>query len=129
MNMKKIIVILLSVAFIFLSTSCATLFCGNTDEVVITTSPADALVSVNGIPRGYTPLTLELEKGESYSIRIEKEGYQDGYATISDKVGAGWVVLDVFTGLVPLIIDAVTGSWSGLEPDNISLALMPLSAE
>ena len=127
--MKKIIVILLSVAFIFLSTSCATLFSGNTDEVVITTSPSDALVSVNGIPRGYTPLTLELEKGESYSIRIEKEGYQDGYATISDKVGAGWVVLDVFTGLAPLIIDAVTGSWSGLEPDNISLALMPLSAE
>ena len=127
--MKKIIVILLSVAFIFLSTSCATLFSGNTDEVVITTSPADALVSVNGIPRGYTPLTLELEKGESYSIRIEKEGYQDGYATISDKVGAGWVVLDVFTGLAPLIIDAVTGSWSGLEPDSISLALMPLSAE
>ena len=25
------------------------------------------------------------------------------------------------------VIDAVTGSWSGLEPDNISLALMPLS--
>ena len=114
-------------AFTFLSTSCATLFSGNTDEVVITTSPADALVSVNGIPRGYTPLTLELEKGESYSIRIEKEGYQDGYATIRDKVGAGWVVLDVFTGIVPLIIDAVTGSWSGLEPDNIALSLIPLS--
>ena len=125
--MKKSTIIIISLAIIFLSTSCATLFSGNTDEVVITTSPSDALVSVNGIPRGYTPLTLELEKGESYSIRIEKEGYQDGYATISEKVGAGWVVLDVFTGLVPLIIDAVTGSWSGLEPDNISLALMPLS--
>lgn len=127
--MKKFIVILMSVTLIFMSTSCATLFCGNTDEVVITTSPSDALVSVNGIPRGYTPLTLELEKGDSYSIRIEKEGYQDGYATISDKVGAGWVVLDVFAGLVPLIIDAVTGSWSGLEPDNISLALMPQPAQ
>ena len=125
--MKKIITIFLFVALSFMFTSCATIFSGNTDEVVITTSPSDALVSVNGIPRGYTPLTLELEKGASYTIKVEKEGYQDGYATISDKVGAGWVVLDVFSGLVPLIIDAVTGSWSGLEPDNISLALMPLS--
>lgn len=50
MDMEKFIVILMSVTLIFMSISCATLFCGNTDEVVITASPSDAFVSVNGIP-------------------------------------------------------------------------------
>lgn len=124
--MNKILLILLS---LFSLASCTTVFSGNTDDVTITTEPDNALVTIYGTPRGYTPLTVELEKGSSYNVTIEKEGYQSGYATISNKVGAGWVVLDILAGLIPIVIDAVTGAWGSLQPDHINLALIPVSAE
>ena len=117
--------LLIVIALLF--SSCATVFSGNTDDVTITTDPGNALVTIDGIPRGYTPLTLELEKGDTYNVTITKDGFLPGYATIANKIGAGWVILDIVAGLVPLVIDAVTGAWGGLHPDTVFLVLVPAS--
>lgn len=37
--------------------------------------------------------------------------------------GAGWIVLDVLAGLVPIIVDAATGAWYGLDQDNVNAVL------
>ena len=116
------------ICFVFcvvLLTSCATVFFGNSDDVTITSDPTGALVAIDGVPRGRTPLTVDLEKGNSYSVSVSKDGYEAGYATLTNRVGAGWVILDIFAGLVPIVIDAVTGAWGGLSPDTVHLVLTP----
>ena len=118
------------ICFVFcvvLLTSCATVFSGNSDDVTITSDPVGALVAIDGVPRGRTPLTVDLEKGNSYSVSVSKDGYEAGYATLTNRVGAGWVILDIFVGLVPIVIDAVTGAWGGLSPDTVHLVLTPIS--
>lgn len=118
------------ICFVFcvvLLTSCATVFSGNSDDVTITSDPVGALVSIDGAPRGRTPLTVDLEKGNSYSVSVSKDGYEAGYATLTNRVGAGWVILDILSGLVPIVIDAVTGAWGGLSPDTVHLVLTPIS--
>ena len=116
------------ICFVFcvvLLTSCATVFSGNSDDVTITSDPTGALVAIDGVPRGRTPLTVDLEKGNSYSVSVSKDGYEAGYATLTNRVGAGWVILDIFAGLVPVVVDAVTGAWGGLSPDTVHLVLTP----
>lgn len=112
---------------VVLLTSCATVFSGNSDDVTITSDPTGALVAIDGVPKGRTPLTVDLEKGNSYSVSVSKDGYEAGYATLTNRVGAGWVILDIFAGLVPVVVDAVTGAWGGLSPDTVHLVLTPIS--
>ncbi|MBI4726521.1 PEGA domain-containing protein, partial [candidate division TA06 bacterium] len=56
-------------------------------SIVITSTPSGANVMVDGTPRGNTPCSVTgLEPG-SYSVKVEKTGYQDG--EISVNIGAG----------------------------------------
>ena len=110
------------ICFVFcvvLLTSCATIFSGNSDDVTITSDPVGALVAIDGVPRG--------RKGNSYSVSVSKDGYEAGYATLTNRVGAGWVILDIFADPVPIVVDAVTGAWGGLSPDTVHLVLTPIS--
>jgi hypothetical protein len=42
---------------------------------------------------------------------------------LSNSLGAGYVIFDILGGLVPVIIDAATGSWYVLDQDNIYMSL------
>ena len=51
----------------------------------ITSTPAGAEVFVNGLPKGFTPLTVrELEPGD-YEVVLRKDGYQDAQVITSVK--------------------------------------------
>ena len=58
---------------------------------------------------------------------FRKEGYKDATCTLAKGTGAGWVVFDVITGLVPIVIDAATNSWSQTKGATCSGALEPLT--
>jgi hypothetical protein len=49
--------------------------------------------------------------------------------TINHSVGAGWIILDVLGGFVPLIIDAATGSWNQLDNTTVRCSLEQPEAE
>jgi len=56
-------------------------------SIVITSTPGGASVTVDGTNRGNTPCSVTgLEPG-SYSVKVEKTGYEDGEISVS--VGAG----------------------------------------
>ena len=79
---------------------------------------------VNGFRMGETPLELALKPDKSYSIEFRKEGYQSVTRVVNTKVGAGWVILDVLGGLIPVVIDAATGNWNHLDQDAVNAALI-----
>jgi hypothetical protein len=121
--MKKPIAIVCLVSILFMS-GCATLFKGNTERVDMQASPVQADVYINGILMGKTPLQLKLQSKKEYAIEFRAEGYQPRVYNISNKVGAGWVILDVILGLVPVIVDAATGAWYKLDQNNIDAVLI-----
>jgi len=42
---------------------------------------------------------------------------------LNNSVGAGWFVLDILGGLIPIIIDAATGNWYGLDQEHVNAVL------
>lgn len=102
---------------------CAIIFSGTNAGVKMNSSPDGAEVWVNGAKAGTTPCKIELKKSQEYSIEFRKDGYTPRTYRITNSVGAGWVVLDVLGGLIPVVVDAATGAWYGLSDDNINLVL------
>lgn len=121
--MKKSIAGLCMLSLLF-STGCATIFKGANAKVDMRSSPVQAEVYVNGVRMGRTPLQLNLAVKKSYAIEFRAEGYQPRVYHINNRVGAGWVILDVLLGLVPVIVDAATGSWYQLDQRNIDAVLV-----
>lgn len=105
---------------LLLVTSCATLFKGSTDKVNFGSNPIGAEVYVDGKLMGKTPLNLELVSKKTYVIEFKIEG-QTKTVNLLNKVGAGWIVLDVLGGLIPVIVDAVTGDWYQIKEKNVNI--------
>jgi hypothetical protein len=121
--MKKLISCVVLFSLLFVLSSCATLFKGTSEEVRFGSEPQKAEVWINGTKMGETPLTLKLESKKTYDIEFKKEGFKPVIRRIINHVGAGWIVLDVLAGLVPVIVDAATGAWYSLDQKNVDAVL------
>jgi hypothetical protein len=115
-------------ALTLLLAGCGALFNGGPSNVALNSDPSGAQVMIDGTSRGTTPTTLALAKNKSYTITFHKEGFQDATAQIDRKVSAGYVVLDVLGSVLPVVIDAATGSWYTLSTNNVSVNLRNASA-
>ena len=121
--MKKTICIILVISLFLLISSCATLFKGLSNNVDFKSDPQGAKVYVNGNYRGDTPITLKLRSKYACNIEFRKEGYKTKTFVINNHVGAGWIILDVIGGLIPVIIDAATGAWYVLDQKSVNFVL------
>jgi hypothetical protein len=107
----------------FFLTSCALIFKGTKQEVNFGSDPQRADVYVNGAKLGETPFAIELVTKNTYTIEFRKEGYESKTVLINNKIGAGWVILDILLGLVPVVVDAATGAWYSLDQKNVNAIL------
>jgi hypothetical protein len=108
---------------LFVFNGCATIFHGSTDKINFYSDPSGAKVYVNGQLMGTAPLEMKLESKHTYNIEFRKEGYQNKTVVVTNSVGAGWIILDVLFGLVPIIVDAATGNWYSLDQEHVNAAL------
>ena len=70
------VLLMLTLASVLLTTSCATLTRSRAQRIPVTSSPVGATVIVNGAYQGVTPLELRLaRKQKGQVIRIESPGY------------------------------------------------------
>jgi hypothetical protein len=120
---------MVTLAGIAAAAGCGAMFNGGPATVHFTSTPDGADVWVNGSPRGKTPIILELAKNQNHTVLFKKEGYGDFAATINRKVSAGYVILDVLGGILPVVIDAATGSWYSLNANTLHGALATQASE
>jgi len=121
--MRKVVSLLLFSFIAFYLSNCAAIFKGNTSKVDLNSEPHGTKVYVNGNYAGETPIRLKLESKRTYAIEFRMEGYKTKTFNITNHIGAGWIVLDVIGGLIPVIIDAATGAWYELDQKNIKAIL------
>ena len=105
-------------------TSCATLFGKKSHALAVSSHPDGAEVYVNGFKMGTTPVELNLKADKSYTIEFRKKGFESVTRIVNTKVGAGWIILDVLGGVIPVVIDAATGNWNSLDQDAVNAALV-----
>ncbi|MCK4306166.1 MAG: PEGA domain-containing protein [Candidatus Eisenbacteria sp.] len=116
------VALILALSIVFIA-GCGVILKGTKEGVHFTSDPDGALVLVNGVERGTTPLKLSMASKETYTITFRKEGHKDKTMVIENHVQAGWIVLDVLFGLVPVVVDAATGGWYTLDEHNVNAVM------
>lgn len=95
---------------VFGLTGCAAILGTKQKDFDLRSDPQGAEVYLNGNRVGTTPVKVKLSNQATHTFVFKKEGYKDATCTLTRGTGAGWVVFDVLTGLVPIVIDAATNS-------------------
>lgn len=102
-----------------LVTHCGTIIHGTTQEIGISSTPAQADVFIDGQLVGQTPLVETLERKKRYSISIDVEGYLPYEVVLERKVSAWAFGNIIFGGLIGLVVDAASGGLYRLSPETI----------
>ena len=136
---KKIILYLVLSTFIILTFGgCATIISGYEDRVDLVNAPDNIKVySIDGVEipvsirteKGYSTVSHSFEVKEIKSINLRtneehilrlKSDDKEKLIEVYPKLGAGWFILDIITGVAPAFIDAYTGNWNIFSPINVS---------
>jgi hypothetical protein len=115
--MKKIVLVAAAMSL----SACGALFNGGPANVLVSSNPAGAEVWIDGTNRGITPATLQLAKDKSHTLTLRRSGYTDQTVVINRKLSATYLILDILGGLVPVIVDAATGSWYVLDTNTVNV--------
>lgn len=117
--------------FIVLATSvaggCAAIFGSKQKDFTLNSAPMGADVYLKGNRLGTTPVTIKLGNHAAHTFVFRRVGYRDATCTLDRGIGPGWIFLDILLGLVPVVIDALTNSWSQTKGDGCITILDPLS--
>ncbi|HEX2777866.1 MAG TPA: PEGA domain-containing protein [Gemmatimonadaceae bacterium] len=124
--MRKVLGILAGSAIV---ASCGAIFNSGAARVNFTSTPDNAEVWIDGVRRGTTPVFLELEKKKDHTITFKKAGYQDMTNPLPRSIRGVYVVFDVLGGLLPVIVDAATGSWYVLSTDHVHGSLQQTTGQ
>jgi uncharacterized protein YceK len=122
--MKKFILVLLALSFTFYS-GCATIFSGSNSDITFNSEPQGAKLLINGANHGTTPVTVKLKKGVDYAIEFMKEGFENKSMRVSYGLGAHWLILDILSGLIGVIVDASTGNWNEFDMSEYKAVMVP----
>lgn len=113
--------------FALFNISCGAMFNGTTQEILTQTSPTEVQVVVDGANVPYTtPTTLILERKDNYVLTFSKQGYAEKKVEIKRTLNGGILVLDILTGGIGVLVDAVTGAWYNLTPTTVAVSLVTL---
>ncbi|MBE0645538.1 MAG: PEGA domain-containing protein [Bacteroidetes bacterium] len=104
---------------------CAAIFKGTSENMTLSSMPDGAQIYMNGQYIGVTPMRIRLKSKGEYTFEYRKEGHQKQVVYLSNSVGAGWIILDVLFGLLPVIVDAATNAWYELDQNVVYASLLP----
>jgi hypothetical protein len=106
---------------------CAAVLGSHQKDFALHSTPPGADVYLDGNRLGTTPVRVKLDNHRTHTFVYKRAGFKDGSCTLAKGTGAGWVIFDILTGLVPIIIDAATNSWSQTQGSSCTGALELLS--
>jgi hypothetical protein len=108
---------------------CGAIFNGTRQTITANSSPDQTTIKIEPGGTSYTtPASLSLERKNNYNLTFSKDGYQPATFEIRKSMNGGILILDILSGLVGVIVDAATGGWYNLSPENATVTLTRTSA-
>ena len=123
--------LMLCLVIIVCGSGCGRVFLGDTQNVEINVTPADARIKIpDRIDRDTNPFTIELPRDESHLVEISKPGYETKWVVLQKVKLPSVIISDIlFTLGIGLLIDIYWGTWEGLKPGSLDVTLEPASAD
>lgn len=117
---------LVVIAVLMVTFGCGTILNDKNPPLTVTSTPVGADVHIDGSYAGRTPLTTDVSIKREHTVTATKEGYRDSTQRVGNYAGALWIILDILlTGLIGLVVDAITGDWQELDRESVHLELEP----
>ena len=108
---------------IILLSGCGTIIHGSKQDVIIISTPKKAEVNIDGLNVGTTPFLTKLSRKNIHFVKLDIQGYETYYITLSRKLDA-WIFGNIIIGgIIGIAVDAATGSMYKLSPGEISADL------
>jgi hypothetical protein len=127
MTKSSICASLLAVVF---ASSCATLFQGTHEEIMVESDPPGAQVSVNDGRNGTTPYSMKVGRDDDVNIHVSKPGYSSTDISDESHMEWGYFISDFFfTGLIGLAVDGLDGAMFYHNQTMVSAHLEPIYAQ
>ncbi len=124
----KIVVLGLAAAAL-LSTGCATVTRGTSQDWSVTTEPAGATATLSNGEQCKTPCTLKLRRKFPFSVELCKPGFETVNTQVTSSIkgaGAAGMAGNVLVGgLIGVGVDAGTGANKDLLPNPLAVNLVP----
>lgn len=119
---KTILIATLSISLLL--PSCASIVSGSKQKINFNSTPAGAIVWVDNVNLGVTPVTAKLERSKKdQKVKIELQGYKPYELTLTRKTN-GWIWGNIlFGGIIGIIVDSSSGAMYRLTPDQIEAQL------
>jgi|SRR3990170_5899802 len=127
--MKKTLIVYYLI-FIVSSSGCATLVTGRSQKISISSSPDNAIISIDNIIVGKSPTRVDVNKDTGKYILVEKEGYYPKKMLLTTKLNNwfwGNIVGLIFFDLSSLT-DALTKGMLEYSPNQYYITLDPINA-
>lgn len=108
--MKKVLTtaILLSVA---MTSGCASIIKGNSDRITVNSLEKDAVIWVDGAPRGRDAVTVDVKKGNPIALKATKPGCQDVSVQTTETFDATSLLgILIDFGIFSIPIDMISGA-------------------
>lgn len=102
-----------SLAFIF--SGCTAWKEGVQQDVVLKSVPDGAIVAINGVEVGKTPLLAKMRTKNIYTVTFKKDGYRNFETIISPETNLPFVRTGLFTD---------TGRYNTLKPNPVDASLV-----
>jgi hypothetical protein len=105
---------------------CGTVLHGSRQDIFVQSSVPGATVQSSPTSVSVAaPGSLSLERKNNYVLTFTAPGYAPATVNVTNSIGVGTVIADVLlTGLVGVVVDGLTGSWYGLNPETASATLV-----
>lgn len=124
---QKIKYILVFVVFVVLNSSCATIFGGKNNILIVEQGvPANVDVYLDNQKIGTAPFKLKINKymvQHGSKLEFRKEGYQTDTVTILRKVHPWYAIADLLTAGVGFAVDAANGAIFRPRPNKFEYSL------
>ncbi len=116
----------LLILFLFIALNgCATIMHGTTQDISVTTDPAEADLLVDGREHYKSPATITMKRKDDHTVEISRKGYKNEKIDIKGAMSAAVLGDFLAGGAIGYGIDAATGAQRRLEPENVNVRLRP----
>ena len=112
--MKNIILILV---ITILTQGCATIIKGTNDKIAINSIEKDTLIYVDGAVIGKDAVLIQVERGDTHTIRATKQGCQDIFLNTGESFDATSLLgILIDFGIITIPIDLLSGAAWKTDP-------------
>ena len=120
---------LLTLAAALSLSGCGVVFGGTTKDITVVSTPTESQLTTEPVTGSFTtPATLTLQRKTPYTLVVWKEGYRETQLPLQKSIRVVPLILDLFC-LVCVIVDAATGGWWDLQPEQAVVELQVLEED